>query len=62
MAQFQKEGILKDGTKVMLRPMDKNDRDKLLDFFRRVDDKDLLFLRNDVQTPGSSSIGSTTSI
>ncbi|MBM4275341.1 MAG: GNAT family N-acetyltransferase [Deltaproteobacteria bacterium] len=51
MAQFQKEGILKDGTKVILRPMVKEDRDKLLDFFRRVDDKDLLFLRNDVRDP-----------
>jgi RimJ/RimL family protein N-acetyltransferase len=53
MAVYQKEGILKDGTRVILRPMVKEDRDKLLDFFRRVDDRDLMFLRNDVRDPAT---------
>jgi RimJ/RimL family protein N-acetyltransferase len=47
MALYQKEGVLKDGSRVILRPMVKEDRDKLLDFFHRVDDQDLMFLRND---------------
>ena len=53
MTQYQKEGVLKDGTRVVLRPMVKEDRDKLLDFFRRVDDQDLMFLRNDVRDPAT---------
>lgn len=51
MQGFRKEGKLKDGTKVILRPMVKEDRDKLLDFFQRVTDKDRQFLRNDVRDP-----------
>ena len=47
MAAYQKEGVLKDGTRVTLRPLDKGDRDKLLEFFNRVDERDLLsFLRS----------------
>jgi RimJ/RimL family protein N-acetyltransferase len=53
MAVYQKEGILKDGSRVILRPMVKEDRDKLLDFFRRVDDRDLMFLRDDVRDPAT---------
>ena len=49
MAPYQKVGILKDGTRVTLRPMVQEDRDKMLDFFRRLDDKDKLFLRSDVR-------------
>lgn len=51
MARFQKEGVLKDGSRVILRPLAQEDRDKLLDFFRRVDDRDLMFLRSDVRDP-----------
>jgi RimJ/RimL family protein N-acetyltransferase len=51
MATYQKEGVLKDGTKVVLRPLQKDDRDKLLDFFHRVSDQDLMFLRSDVRDP-----------
>ena len=51
MIKFQKEGILKDGTRVVLRPMVAEDRDKLMDFFQRVDEKDLMFLRSDVRDP-----------
>lgn len=53
MARYQKEGVLKDGSRVILRPMVREDRDKLLDFFKRVDDKDLMFLRNDVRDPAT---------
>ena len=51
MAPYQKEGVLKDGTRVILRPMVKEDRDGLLDFHRRLDEKDKLFLRHDVRDP-----------
>ena len=53
MGLYQKEGLLKDGTRVILRPMQKEDRDKLLEFFRRVDDQDLMFLRDDVRDPAT---------
>jgi GNAT superfamily N-acetyltransferase len=49
--EFRKIGILKDGTKVTLRPMVKEDRDKLIDFFLRVSDQDRQFLRNNVRDP-----------
>jgi RimJ/RimL family protein N-acetyltransferase len=51
MQAYQKEGVLKDGSRVILRPLVKEDRDKLLDFFQRLDEKDLLFLRSDVRNP-----------
>ncbi len=49
MVPYSKEGVLKDGTRVILRPMVKEDREKLLAFFRGLDAKDLLFLRSDVR-------------
>ena len=51
MAPYQKTGVLKDGSRVILRPMVKEDRDKLLEFFRGLDEKDILFLRSDVRDP-----------
>jgi L-amino acid N-acyltransferase YncA len=51
MVPFQKEGILKDGSRVILRPMVKEDKEKLLDFFQRVSEEDLIFLRSDVRDP-----------
>ncbi len=51
MVPYQKEGVLKDGTRVILRPMVKEDRDKLIDFFRRVSQQNLNFLRSDVRDP-----------
>ncbi len=50
-ATYYKEGWLKDGTRVILRPLVKEDREKLLDFFRGLDAKDILFLRSDVRDP-----------
>ncbi len=51
MASYSKEGVLKDGSRVILRPLVKEDRDKLLDFFRRLEEKEISFLRNDVRDP-----------
>jgi RimJ/RimL family protein N-acetyltransferase len=51
MKPYQKEGVLKDGSRVILRAMVKEDREKLLEFFQRLDEKDLLFLRSDVRDP-----------
>ncbi len=51
MRGFRKEGTLKDGTRVILRPMVREDRDKLIDFFSRVADEDRQFLRNNVRDP-----------
>ncbi|MDD3582323.1 MAG: GNAT family N-acetyltransferase [Desulfobacca sp.] len=51
MVGFRKQGVLKDGTRVTLRPMNKDDREKLIDFFLRVSDEDRLYLRSDVRNP-----------
>jgi RimJ/RimL family protein N-acetyltransferase len=48
---YHKEGVLKDGSRVILRPMVKEDREKLLEFFHGLDAKELNFLRNDVRDP-----------
>ena len=48
---YQKEGVLKDGTRVLLRPLVKEDREKLLQFFQGLDARELSFLRNDVRDP-----------
>jgi RimJ/RimL family protein N-acetyltransferase len=48
---YSKEGVLKDGTRVKLRPLVKEDREKLLQFFRGLDEAELSFLRNDVRDP-----------
>ena len=51
MVPYYKESVLKDGIHVILRPLVKEDRDKLLDFFHRIDDADLSFLRSNVRDP-----------
>ena len=38
MVPYYKERVLKDGIRVILRPLVKEDGDKLLDFFHRIDD------------------------
>ena len=48
---YQKEGVLKDGTRVKLRPLVKEDREMLLKFFQGLDDQELSFLRSDVRDP-----------
>jgi RimJ/RimL family protein N-acetyltransferase len=49
---YQKEGVLKDGTRVKLRPLVKEDRDMLLKFFQGLEEKELSFLRSEVRDPG----------
>jgi ribosomal protein S18 acetylase RimI-like enzyme len=39
---------LQDGTEVTVRPMVKEDRDKLVEFFRRIPDQELRVLKDDV--------------
>jgi len=48
---YSKEGVLKDGTRVKLRPLVKEDREMLLKFFQGLDAKELSFLRSDVRDP-----------
>jgi RimJ/RimL family protein N-acetyltransferase len=48
---YHKEGVLKDGSRVVLRPMVREDREKLLEFFRGLDAREVSFLRNDVRDP-----------
>jgi len=48
---YSKEGVLKDGTRVKLRPLVKEDREMLLKFFQGLDEKELSFLRTDVRDP-----------
>ena len=51
MTEYGKEGVLKDGGRVTLRRLVKEDRDKLLAFFQALDPHDILFLRSDVRDP-----------
>ena len=48
---YQKEGVLKDGSRVLLRPLVKEDQEKLLQFFQGLDARELSFLRSDVRDP-----------
>jgi RimJ/RimL family protein N-acetyltransferase len=48
---YSKEGVLKDGSRVKLRPLVQEDRAKLLQFFQGLDETELSFLRNDVRDP-----------
>ena len=48
---YSKEGGLKDGSRVKLRPLVKADREMLLKFFQGLDAKGLSFLRSDVRDP-----------
>src|SRR5210317_804967 len=45
---YQKEAKLKDGTKVLLRPMVSEDQDDLYAFFKAVPKEDARYLRDDV--------------
>jgi GNAT superfamily N-acetyltransferase len=49
--ELKKTGKLKDGTEVVLRPMDKTDRQPLGDFFNRLSPAVLQYVRNDVNNP-----------
>ena len=46
--RYPQEITLSDGTRLVLRPMNKQDDRELMTFFESLDDVDRLFLRNDV--------------
>lgn len=48
--KYQKEAQLKDGTKVLLRPMVSEDQDALYEFFKEVPKEEARYLRDDVQS------------
>jgi len=47
---YQKETALKDGTKILLRPMVAEDQDALYEFFQAVPREDARYLRDDVSS------------
>jgi L-amino acid N-acyltransferase YncA len=47
---YQKETKLKDGTKILLRPMVAEDQDALYEFFKAVPREDARYLRDDVSS------------
>ena len=47
---YQKEAILKDGTKILLRPMVIEDQDALYEFFKAVSEEEARYLRDDVKS------------
>ena len=48
LAGFPKTWVLDYGAKVTVRPMVKEDRDKLAEFFKKIPEGDLKFLKDDV--------------
>lgn len=51
LKDYPKEVVIKSGEKVILRPMVKEDEQKLLKFFSGLPEEDRLFLKNDVTDP-----------
>ena len=47
---YQKEVVLKDGTKILLRPMAATDKDALYEFFKAVSEEEARYLRDDVKS------------
>lgn len=50
LQKYQKEAILKDGTKIILRPMVAEDKDALYEFFKGVPHEEERYLRDDVSS------------
>jgi RimJ/RimL family protein N-acetyltransferase len=48
---YEKEAKLKDGSRVLLRPMVAEDRERLMAFFRALPEEERIFLRHDVTDP-----------
>ena len=48
--KYQKETHLKDGTKILLRPMVFEDQEALYEFFKAVPEEDARYLRDDVKS------------
>ncbi len=51
LREFPKQVQLRDGTAITLRPMVRDDRDGLRDFFQRLSPEDRQFLKDDVARP-----------
>lgn len=47
---YQKEAKLKDGTKILLRPMVTEDQDALYEFFKGISEEEARYLRDDVKS------------
>jgi acetyltransferase len=50
LKSYQKEAILKDGTKILLRPMVPEDQEALYEFFKAVPEEEARYLRDDVKS------------
>jgi RimJ/RimL family protein N-acetyltransferase len=50
LKKFEKEAVLKDGTKIVLRPMVAEDKDALYEFFKAVPHEEARYLRDDVSS------------
>lgn len=48
---YPKEATLRDGSKVTVRPLSRNDKDALLAFFLGVPESDRFYLKDDVTSP-----------
>jgi RimJ/RimL family protein N-acetyltransferase len=51
LEEYPKEAILKDGTRVTLRPLERGDAEQLVAFFQRIPEDDRWYLRHDVSNP-----------
>jgi RimJ/RimL family protein N-acetyltransferase len=51
MRAYPKEAALKDGHRIVIRPLNSGDFDKLYAFFQALPEEDRLFLRHDVTSP-----------
>ena len=47
---YQKEAVLKDGTKILFRPMVPEDKEALYEFFKGVSEEEARYLRDDVKS------------
>jgi L-amino acid N-acyltransferase YncA len=47
---YQKEAVLKDGTKILFRPMILEDQEALYEFFKAVSEEEARYLRDDVKS------------
>jgi RimJ/RimL family protein N-acetyltransferase len=53
LEEYPKEAILKDGTRVTLRPLEHGDAERLVAFFQSIPEDDRWYLRHDVSDPAT---------
>jgi RimJ/RimL family protein N-acetyltransferase len=51
--EYPKETVLKDGTRVILRPLEQGDAEQLVAFFQRIPEEERWYLRHDVSDPNT---------